>query len=248
MRRFEGKAAIVTGGASGIGAATARRLAVEGAGVAIADIHDGEGEAVASSIRDAGGLATFHHCDVGLYRDWQRLVEMVVTDYGRLDLVHINAYQVVVRAAHDLEEVDWDRQIEVDLKQAFLAVRISMPHLIASSGCLLLTSSVHAIIGLHGHPAYAAAKGGLSAITRQLAVEYGPAVRVNAVLPGAIATAAWGGVSPEDQDEFARHTIAKRFGTPEEVAAAVCFLASDEASYITGQNLVVDGGWTVTKE
>ncbi|HBF82817.1 MAG TPA: short-chain dehydrogenase, partial [Streptomyces sp.] len=114
-------------------------------------------------------------------------------------------------------------------------------------GAVVLTSSVHAHKGIPGHPAYAASKGALLSLCGQLAVEYGPEVRVNAVLPGPILTAAWDRVSEEDRDKSVTETAAQRFGTPQEAAAAIAFLAADEASYITGSSLLVDGGWSVVK-
>jgi NAD(P)-dependent dehydrogenase (short-subunit alcohol dehydrogenase family) len=115
-------------------------------------------------------------------------------------------------------------------------------------GCIVLTSSVHALVGLPGHPAYAAAKGALCALGRQLAVEYGPDVRVNTVLPGPVLTAAWDGISEQAREASVNATVAKRLGDPAEVAAAVAFLASGDASFITGASLVVDGGWSVVRD
>ena len=112
---------------------------------------------------------------------------------------------------------------------------------------MVITSSVHALVGLPGHPAYAASKGGLTALTRQLAVEYGPDVRVNCVLPGPILTPAWDGITDEDRARSVEQTVAGRFGRPDEVAAAIAFLASGDATYITGASLPVDGGWTIYK-
>jgi NAD(P)-dependent dehydrogenase (short-subunit alcohol dehydrogenase family) len=123
-----------------------------------------------------------------------------------------------------------------------------MPHLLATGGVMINTSSVHALMGFKRHLAYDAAKGAISALTRELAAEYGPRVRVNAVLPGGILTATWDHNTPEEIARFEQQTPAGRLGRPEEIAAAVCFLASDDASYITGANLVVDGGWSVWKE
>jgi len=158
-----------------------------------------------------------------------------------------NAYTVDVAPAHATSRQSWDRQLAVCLTATFLGVRACLPDLRARRGSVVIVSSVHALVGLPGHPAYAAAKGGLLALGRQLAVEYGPQVRVNCVLPGPIRTAAWDRVSPADQQRSIAETVAGRFGEPDEVAAAVAFLASAEAGYITGTNLVVDGGWSAVK-
>jgi NAD(P)-dependent dehydrogenase (short-subunit alcohol dehydrogenase family) len=237
MSRFAGKAVIVTGAANGIGAATAARFAAEGAAVVVADVDVAAGEAVARRI---GG--TFQRCDVASLEQWQELAETTIARHGGIDVVHNNAYTIVRAPTHELAEDDWDRMIDVCLKQVFLSVKACMPTLLERSGTLVNTSSIHALIGFAQAAGYDAAKGGVSALTRQLAVEYGPRVRVNAVLPGAIETRAWDGVETAGREAFAQLTPARRFGTPEEVAAAVCFLASDDAAYITGQELVVDGG------
>jgi NAD(P)-dependent dehydrogenase (short-subunit alcohol dehydrogenase family) len=241
MRRFEDKVAIVTGGASGIGAATAKRLAAEGAMVVIADVADPPREQGSASI-------AFQHCDVASLADWQALASETVRRFGRIDVVHNNAYTVVIGPTHELAEEDWDRQIDVCLKQVFLSVKTCMPRLLETGGAMVNTSSVHALIGYQGYAAYDAAKGGMCSLTRQLAAEYGPRVRVNAVLPGAIATPAWDDLPESARQSAAERAPAKRLGSPEEVAAAVCFLASDDAAFITGASLVVDGGWTITKE
>jgi NAD(P)-dependent dehydrogenase (short-subunit alcohol dehydrogenase family) len=248
VTRFVGKVAIVTGAASGIGAATARRLAAEGASVVLADIQDERGERVVAEIVRADSKAFYQRCDVSSLADWDAMVAATLGRFGRLDLIHNNAYTIVRGSTHEQAEVDWDRQIAVDLKQVFLSVKAGMTHLLEAEGVMVNTSSVHAVMGFRHDAAYDAAKGGIAALTRSLAAEYGPRVRVNAVLPGAILTPAWDGTTEDERATFAEQAPAKRLGAPEEVAAAVCFLASDDASYITGASLVVDGGWTITKE
>lgn len=248
VRRLAGRVAIVTGGASGIGAATARRLAGEGAAVLVADVRDDLGSSVVSELASIGSEGKYRHCDVSSLADWQALAQEAVRQFGRIDIVHNNAYAPGRGPTHELDEHEWDRQIAVNLKQVFLAVRTCMPHLTQARGTMINTSSVHALLGFRYSAAYDAAKGAICSLTRALAAEYGPEVRVNAVLPGAILTPAWMGVPPEQQADFSAQTPARRLGKPEEVAAVVSFLASDDASFITGAAIVVDGGWSITKE
>ncbi|MFJ4577130.1 SDR family NAD(P)-dependent oxidoreductase [Streptomyces sp. NPDC088846] len=244
--RFADKVAVVTGAASGIGAATAERLAAEGAAVILADITEDAGERVAAGIRAAGGRALFVRTDVADEGDWGRTVSAAHT-FGPVDVLVSNAFTVDVTPAHEMTVTSWERQLAVNLTGAFLGFRAVLPDLRERRGAVVLTSSVHAHKGIPGHPAYAASKGALLSLCGQLAVEYGPEVRVNAVLPGPILTGAWDRVSEEDRRQSVTETAAKRFGTPQEAAAAIAFLAADEASYITGSSLLVDGGWSVLK-
>ncbi|MEV0426494.1 SDR family NAD(P)-dependent oxidoreductase [Micromonospora sp. NPDC050495] len=239
---LSGRVAVVTGAASGIGAAVVDRFTAEGAAVIAVDrVPDVTGSGAASVRRLVG--------DVSQAATWEAVADLARAEFGRLDVLFSNAAAMVTAPAHELDEADWDRQLAVNLKAAYLGVRSCLGLLRASGhGSVVLTSSVHATHGLPGHPAYAASKGGLLALARQLAVEYGPDVRVNAVVPGPILTPVWDGIDQAARDRSVAATAAHRFGRPDEVAAAVAFLASDESSYITGTTITVDGGWSAKKD
>ncbi|MEO8830069.1 SDR family oxidoreductase [Lapillicoccus sp.] len=244
------RVAVVTGAAAGIGAATARLLAARGRPVAVVDL-DPAGEVVAQQIRADGGAAAAYRGDVSDETFWDALPQRVHDDLGQVGVFVSNAYTTEIRPLASMSLASWERQLAVNVGGAFLGTRALLPDLLTgdgrADGSIVFVSSVHARVGMPGKPGYAAGKGALIALTHQLAVEYGPQVRVNVVLPGPILTPAWAGVTPEDRAVGAAATAAGRLGSPEEVAAVIAFLASADASYVTGAEIPVDGGWLVVK-
>jgi NAD(P)-dependent dehydrogenase (short-subunit alcohol dehydrogenase family) len=229
-----GLVAVVTGAASGIGAATASYFTRCGAQVVHVDVKPTDG--------------LFVRADVSDPEDWQRVVATAVAEFGGVDCLVSNAVTVDVKPVTELSLESWNRQLAVNLTGTFLGAAACLDQLTARRGSIVVVSSVHALVGMPGHPAYAASKGGLMALTRQLAVDYGPDVRVNAVVPGPIMTAAWDRVDEAGRASSVDATVLKRFGRPGEVAAVAGFLASADASYVTGASIVVDGGWSIVKD
>jgi NAD(P)-dependent dehydrogenase (short-subunit alcohol dehydrogenase family) len=244
--RLKDKVALVTGAASGIGRATAVLMAREGARVVVADVAEEAGEETVARIRKEGGAAVYCRADVGKARDVRRMVAAAVRAYGRLDILHNNAFWHRPGSAVELEEEGWDRSLDVCLKSVYLGCKYTIPEMLkAGGGAIVNTASVHSLVSFGNHAAYDASKAGIIGLTRSVALDFGPRIRANAVLPGAIRTPAWGDAPPKVFRWWAARTPMRRVGRPEDVAKAVVFLASDEASFITGAALVVDGGWTI---
>jgi NAD(P)-dependent dehydrogenase (short-subunit alcohol dehydrogenase family) len=244
-RLIDGKVALITGAASGIGRATAQLFAQHGAKVAAIDVTEKTGEKTAETIRAAFGEAFFLKADVGRMEDAGQMVEKTLERYGRLDIVFTNAASYKVASATNISEAEWDRTQDVCLKASWMIAHHALPAMLRNnSGSFIITSSVQAIRGYTNHAAYQAAKGGLLALTRSLAADYAPKIRVNAILPGAVITGLVAGASESDLKKVAMMCPLQRNAQPEEIATAALFLASDMSSYMTGSCLVVDGGLT----
>ena len=243
--RLANKVALITGAASGIGRATAIRFAQEGAKVVVADINEQGGESCVTQIIASEGQAQFIKTDVSRETEVQRMIDTTVTTYGGLDILHNNAYWADNQLAVNTTLDNWQRTLAVTLQAVFLASKLAVPHLKARGGGVILnTASVQSIVGAPGFAAYQAAKGGVLSFTRALALELAPEIRVVALLPGAINTPAVAGSEEQNLDDLIKAIPLKRLGQPEEIANLALFLASDEASYITGTGIVADGGYS----
>ena len=243
MTRFEGKIAVVTGAASGIGAETARRFAREGATLVLADIDAAGGEAVATEVG-----AAFEPTDVTDEAQVAALLDGAVEQHGRVDILVNNAGIMGQGTLPELDGDTWRRVIEIDLHSVFYGCRAAIPHFRASGGGVIVnTASISGIGGDYALPSYNAAKAGVVNFTRSLAIEHADQnIRVNCVCPGPIDTPMTEAAQTFEpvMTEYARAIPMGRFGRPDEIAAAIGFLASDDAAYITGHALVIDGGLT----
>ena len=255
--RFGGRVAIVTGGGTGIGRAIAARLASEGATVIIAEAKQDLGEAAAAELRRAGGQTCFVACDVAASAEVQAMMDSVVREQGRLDVLVNNAgIPGPLVPIDELDEAAWQRVLGVNLGGVFLCTKYATPALVASGrGAIVNIASTFGMIGAPHTPAYAASKGGIIALTRQLAVDLGPrGVRVNAVSPGYVdndmdqrrtrMTAADAAANLAARQAAAALQPLGRQADASEIAAAVAFLVSDDASFMTGAIVPVDGGCT----
>lgn len=244
MGRLTGKVAIVTGGARGMGAATSALFATEGATVVVADVLESEGRKLASEI---GASAAFAKLDVADEAQWQALVGQTLGSHGKIDVLVNNAATLAASALIDMPLSEFERVLKINLIGTFLGLKTVGAHMVANKrGSIINISSVDGLRGVNGLCAYSASKWGLRGLTRNAALEFGPhGVRVNGVHPGSINTMMGNprGLPVEVYNRGMTRVPLQRVGEPEEVARASLFLASDEASYVSGAELSVDGGW-----
>jgi NAD(P)-dependent dehydrogenase (short-subunit alcohol dehydrogenase family) len=264
VERLKGKVTLVTGAGSGVGRAAATIFAMEGAKIIATDIkpevyiakewrHLYRPENTLKIVKETGAEAIYVEADLAKLEDIQRLFETTVDTYGRLDVMFIN-HGLGQSSRHrykrmtcitEIEMDDWDAMINVNLKSPALCLKYGIPHM-TEGGSVVITASVAGLFGVPGHDHYSASKGGLIALARSVAMEYAPKIRVNVICPGSIDTPMhaprWQKVTKQQVES----TIPlKRLGRPEDVAYMALFLASDEASYVTGQIFIVDGGASV---
>ncbi len=246
--RVAEKVALITGAARGMGAAHARALAHEGARVAIADIAADAGEQLAAELRAAGGVASYHEHDVTDAGAWRTVVADVEQRHGPIDVLVNNAGIQVRSVGIEADDDEWARVIAVNQRGAFLGMQSVIPGMVRTGGgSIVNVASVAALVGLTGSIPYQASKSAVLGLTRGAAVSYGPHnIRVNAICPGLVVTGMTESASASAVEAMKAQIPLGRDGRPDEIAAVVVFLASDESSYVTGVALPVDGGFVVT--
>lgn len=251
MRGLNEKTAVVTGAGSGIGRASARRLAEEGANVVVADIDEETGRKTVTLIKDAGGDATFVEVDVSDFESVEQMVDVTVETYGGLDFAHNNAGILTgFTGVADIEEGKWDKLLNINLKGVWMCMKAELPVMEEQgSGVIVNTASEGGLVGVPGLANYSASKHGVVGLTKTAALEYaGKGIRINAIAPGPTKTNIQSGMGEVNIDRLDFDTSAMidvpmdRIAEPEEMAGAVAFLCSTDASYITGVTLPVDGG------
>lgn len=245
--RLKGKVAVITGGAQGIGQATALRFAQEGAKVAIVDIAEAEGHETERMLQQQEPECLFIHGDVTKELDWQGVMNTVEKKYGRLDIAFNNAGTALHKPTTEVSEDEWNRIIDINLKGVFFGAKYAIRMMLnGGGGAIINTASTAALVGLTNMSVYCASKGGVLALTRQLAVDYAQYnIRVNCVCPGPTLTPLLQreiDLGLATAEGFINAVPMRRLAKPSEIASAVLFLASDDASYVTGTALVVDGG------
>jgi len=246
---LDGRTALITGAASGQGRAAALLFASHGASIAVVDINDDGADETVQLVEKEGGAAVAVHADVSDKTDCVRMVDETVAAFGNVDVLYNNAAVQMSGRLVECTEDEWDRTIATNLNAVFWACRAALPVMLESGrGSIINTASVLGLIGSEGYVAYGAAKAGLVALTRQIAVEYGPAVRANVIAPGSIDTPRFRKVAEEMDDTegflagLARVIPLQRLGTADDVAGIALFLASDQSAYVSGAVIPADGG------
>ena len=246
--RLEGKVALITGAARGQGAAEARLFAQEGAKVLLADVSDPEGMAVAAEIAEAGGDAVYVHLDVTNEAEWDAAVQVAVSSFGKLDVLVNNAG--IWRRGHVMEtsSEQWDDIMDVNAKGVFLGTKAAIPEMRkAGGGAIVNISSTAGLVGSKTSSAYSASKGAVRIFSKSTAIQYASeGIRANSIHPGPIDTDMGDQVWPDptSRDASIARTALSRIGTAQDIAYGALYLASDEASFVTGSELVIDGGVT----
>ncbi|MBN1444794.1 MAG: glucose 1-dehydrogenase [Candidatus Omnitrophica bacterium] len=250
--RLKNRTAVITGAGRGIGKAAALLFAKEGACVVAVDLDADRGEATVREIRESTGSAVFVQADVSKAEQVKKIVSVAVEKFGSVNILYNNAavFLPTDGAVTEIQEENWDRILDINLKGTFLCCKYAIPEILrANGGSIINTSSSAGVVGVPGCDAYTATKGAVIALTRSMAVEYGPKIRVNCIVPCAVETAmnvSSAGVNPNfDEKRFFRMAPSGRYGTPEEVAMLALFLASDESSFCYGGLFVADGGVTI---
>lgn len=253
--KLNGKVAIVTGAAKGIGSGIARVFVQEGAKVVLVDWDDQEGPKMAEELQKLNGDTIFVKCDVSKEEDVKKTIQATLDKYGRIDILVNNAGVGVYKSVLDTSSEDWDHCLGVNLKGTFFFAKYAIPHMQkVGKGAIVNISSVHSFATVNGVAPYCASKGGVTALTRNMAIDYGPTIRVNSIAPGWVLTPLIqsifdGAPDPEAQQKSVeQRQVMKRIGVPEDIGKAAAFLASDEADFITGTQLFVDGGLTAQLE
>ena len=247
--RLEGKVAIITGGARGQGATEARMFAQEGAKVVIGDIRDDLGMQVEAEIRELGGEAIYLHLDVTSADDWQRAIDTAEQQFGKVDVLVNNAAIVLRKDIEETTADDWDNIMEINAKGVFLGTKTVIPAMRrAGGGSIINISSISGLVSI-GPPAYIATKGAVRLFTKSTAIQYASEnIRANSIHPGSVDTdmrrEGLGSQTPEEIQARIDNIPLGRVGTTEDISYGALFLASDESSFMTGSELVIDGGYT----
>ena len=244
--RLKGKVVLISGGARGQGAVEGRLFTQEGARVVLADVLETEGAQTAQAIRAQGGEATFVKLDVTRAEDWQKAVDTAVSEYGKLDVLINNAGILQMEGLEDISLEVWERVMAVNSTGVWLGMKAAIPAMRkAGGGSIVNISSISGLVGTGMQTAYQASKGAVRIMTKTAAVQYAPeGIRVNSVHPGPVDTPMVSGLDKELWQMFLNSVPLQRAGTAEDIALGVLYLASDESSYVTGTELVIDGGFT----